>query len=84
MQTNTLAYAKVTVNKRLNMLRLLVTFDNTKRDKNDNIIITANNAAYISGDLCNASADADTVKYSVAYAIKCASLQLRTNNILLV
>ena len=84
MQTNTLAYAKVVVNKRLNMLRLHVTFDSTKRDKNDNIIITANNAAYISGDLCSACANADTIKYSIAYALKCASMQLRTNNILLV
>ena len=83
MQTNTLAYAKVVVNKRLNMLRVLVTFDSTKRDKDNCIIVSTSNAAYVSGDLCSASANADVTSACIARALANASVQLYTNNIVL-
>lgn len=83
METNTLAYAKVVTNARLNTLRLLVTFDSTKRDKNDNIIVTTANAAYASGDLCSASANEEYVAKCVRAAVHTAQLHLRTDNIAL-
>lgn len=85
MQTSCTAYAKVVTNKRLNTLRLLVTFDNTKRDKNGNIIVTVKNCAFASGDIV--STDTSTPEQrarAVAGAIAMAKAQLRTENFLLV
>ena len=75
MQTNTLAYAKIVRNSKLNMLRLLVTFD-TVSDK-----VTVLNANFKSGDLCDADADASIVAQAIKRAMQRASLELRTNNI---
>ena len=52
MQTHCTALAKVVVNKRLNTLRLLVTFDTAAGR------VTVQNAAFKSGDLCDVDADA--------------------------
>ena len=84
MQTNTKAYAKLVQNKKLNTMRLLVTFDNTKKDKDGNIIITANKAAYASGDICNIADNAEYKARCIAQVLQFAQQQLRTNNILLV
>ena len=85
MQTNCQAYAKIITNKRLNTLRLLVTFDSTKRDKNGNIIVTVKNCAYASGDLIdNGNSTSDERIRAVSKAIKLAKQHLRTDNFLLV
>ena len=84
MQTNTLAFAKIVQNKKLNTLRLLVTFDSTKKDKEGNIIITATNAAYASGDICNIADNKEYKARCIAQVLQFAQQHLRTNNILLV
>jgi hypothetical protein len=73
MQTNCTAYAKVVVNKKLNTVRLLVTFDTASNT------VTVRNAAFVSGDICN-KADANLQAY-VATELERAKVALRTNNI---
>jgi len=51
MKTNCRANAKLVVNKRLNMLRLLVTFDLASQR------VTVLNAVYKSGDICATDMD---------------------------
>lgn len=75
MQTNCQALAKVVINKRLNTLRIVFTFDHFNR-------ITVKNAAYVTGDICAvdyANADAELTK-----AIANAKTILRTDNVQLV
>lgn len=84
MQTNTLAFAKIVQNKKLDTLRLLVTFDGTKRNKDGEIIITAASAAHASGDICNIADSKEYKARCIAQALQFAQQQLRTNNILLV
>lgn len=73
MQTNCVANAKVVVNKKLQTLRLLVTFD-TAAGK-----VTVLNAAYKSGDIC--STDDANVQYFVEKEVALAKKVLRTDNI---
>ena len=75
MQTNTKALAKIVVNKKLNTLRLLVTFD-TVANK-----VTVLNAAFKSGDICNIADSAEYKQYCIAKTLANAEAQLRTNNI---
>ena len=82
--TNTLAFAKLVKNNKLNTLRLLVTFDSTKKDKDGNIIITAKSAAYASGDLCSVTANADYKAQCIAKVLQFAQNYLHTNNIVLI
>lgn len=82
--TNTLAFAKIVTNKKLNTLRLLVTFDSTKKDKDGNIIVTATNAAYASGDICSITANADYKARCIAQVLQFAQNSLHTNNIVLI
>jgi hypothetical protein len=72
MQTNCVAVVKVTVNKRLQTLRLVFSFDIHNK-------ITVRNAALVTGDICDIDyADKDTV---IANEIHKAKAVLRTNNI---
>ena len=84
MQTNTKAYAKLVQNKKLNTMRLLVTFDNTKKDKDGNIIITVTSAAYKSGDICKIADNADYKARCIMQVLEFAKQQLRTDNIMFV
>ena len=76
MQTNCLALAKVTVNKKLNTLRIVFSFDTYNK-------ITVRNAAYVTGDIfCGVNyenADAE-----IAKAVEAAKLLLSTDNIVVV
>ena len=73
MITNCLALAKLAVNKKLNTVRLLVTFDRTAH------AITVRNAAYVSGDLCDVNYEhKDAI---VAQEVERAKNVLRTDNI---
>jgi hypothetical protein len=75
MQTNCTLLAKVTVNKKLQTLRIVFSFDQHNR-------VTVKNAAYVTGDICPvdyANADAE-----VAKAIAYAKALLRTDNVQLV
>ena len=76
MQTNCQAIAKLVLNKKLNTVRLVVTFDTASNR------VTVRNAAYASGDLC----DANDSRYGeiVTRALNYASSLLRTNNIRLI
>ena len=85
MFTNCTAYAKVVVNKRLNTVRLLVTFDSSRRDKHNKIIVNIANAVYKTGDI--ASLDTYTSEQrqqAVERAIATAKSTLRTERFLLV
>ena len=84
MQTNCTAYAKVVVNKKLNTVRLLVTFDKSKRDKNGNIIVSISNAVFKSGDFATLEESAQSRQASFERVLTQAKAQLRTQNFMLV
>jgi hypothetical protein len=78
MQTACQAVAKVVINRRLNTVRVLVTFDVAARK------VSVLNASYVSGDICNADLDLDLRKIEVAKTLAVAAKQLRTDNICVV
>ena len=78
MQTNCTARAKFVLNKRLNTLRLVVTFDLAAKH------ITVRNAAFVSGDICDAEADGDIVARAMLTEVNRAKQLLRTDNIVFV
>lgn len=84
MQTNCVAIAKIVQNKKLKTLRLLVTFDKTKRDIKGNVTVTVQNAAFTSGDICNIADEQEKKMFAITKALKQAEAQLRTNNIMFV
>lgn len=75
MQTNCTALAKVTVNKKLNMYRIVFTFDKYNK-------ITVRNAALVTGDICSVK-DSNAALYIEA-AINNAKAQLRCANVQIV
>ena len=77
MQTNCKALAKLVLNKKLQTVRLLVTFDNVSGR------VTVLNAAFNSGDLCKAK-DTDNLQFYVDRAVAKAKAALRTDNIVFV
>ncbi len=72
MYTNCLALAKLTINKKLNTYRLIVTFDTVNK-------ITAKKAAYVSGDICDVNYE--NAKYEIDKTLSNAKAVLRTENI---
>lgn len=78
MQTNCKAHAKVVVNKRLNTLRIVVTFDTASNR------VTVRNAAFVSGDICDAAADGELVARALLNEVNRAKQLLRTDNIVFV
>lgn len=76
MQTNCQAIAKLVLNKKLNTVRLVVTFDIASQR------VTVRNAAYASGDLCDAKDS--RLGEIVKRALSDARSLLRTNNIQMV
>jgi hypothetical protein len=75
MQTNCTALAKVVVNKRLQTLRIVFTFDTHNK-------ITVRNAALVTGDICDVNYSAANIV--IAHEIQKAKAVLRTNNIVVV
>lgn len=71
------AFAKVILNKKLNTIRVLVTFNNTDK-------ITQRNANYTTGDLCSVTDNAQYVQHSITQALNTAKKVLRTDNIVIV
>ena len=78
MQTACQAVAKVVINKRLGTVRVLVTFDIAAQK------VSVLNAAYVSGDICDANLDSDLRQIEVLKTLAIAQKQLRTDNIKLV
>ena len=72
MQTNCVALAKLTVNKKLNTFRIVFSFDAHNK-------ITVRNAALVTGDFC--STDYVYAEEEIAKAINAAKAVLRTDNI---
>jgi hypothetical protein len=70
------AFAKIIVNKKLNTLRLLVTFNPYS--------VTQKSAEFATGDICNATDSAEYVQYTINKALNNAKQQLKTNNIVFV
>ena len=75
MQTACQAVAKIVINKRLNTVRVLVTFDVAARK------VSVLNAAFVSGDICDADLDSELRQIEVAKTLAIAQKQLRTDNI---
>jgi methyl coenzyme M reductase subunit C-like uncharacterized protein (methanogenesis marker protein 7) len=76
MQTNCTALAKVVKNAKLKTLRVVFTFDLYSNK------ISVKNAAYVTGDICDAKdANAD---YYIAQAIQNAKDTLRCKNVVVV
>ena len=81
--TNTRAFAKFVINKRLDMWRLLVTFED-RVSVNGEQIVTVRNAAYASGDLCSTDVDQEVAAAVQKRELERAALALRTSNFVLV
>jgi hypothetical protein len=79
-----IAYVKVAINKKLQTVRVLATFDASKKDKDGNIIVSVNNAVFASGDVATMQQSAESRQLAVARSIALAKQVLRTDNILLV
>lgn len=75
MQTNCTALAKVTVNKKLNTLRIVFSFDKYNK-------MTVRNAALVTGDICDVADD--NAQYYIAKELEKAKQVLRCNNIAVV
>lgn len=75
MQTNCVAIAKITVNKKLQTVRIVFSFDKYNK-------ITVKNAAFVTGDICEVTNE--NVNYYIAQAIQNAKKVLRTDNIVVV
>ena len=81
---NTLAIAKLVENKKLKTLRLLVTFDKSKRDSKGNVTVTVQNAIFKSGDICSITENREYKQYIIAKTLRKAAQELRTENIVFV
>jgi hypothetical protein len=81
MQTNCVAIAKIVQNKKLNTLRILITFDKTKKDIKGNVTVTVQNAAFKSGDICSVTDNKEYKQMAIKKTLQVAQQQLRTNNI---
>ena len=81
MQTNCVAIAKIVQNKKLNTLRILITFDKTKKDIKGNVTVTVQNAVFKSGDICSVTDNKEYKQMAIAKTLQVAQQQLRTNNI---
>jgi len=81
MQTNCVAIAKIVQNKKLNTLRILITFDKTKKDIKGNVTVTVQNAVFKSGDICSVTDNNEYKQMAIAKTLQVAQQQLRTNNI---
>jgi len=85
MLTNCTAYAKIVTVKRTNTQRVLVTFDNTKKDKHNCIIVNSHNAVYKSGDIINLETyNAQQRAHAIAHTMQSVRDTLRVKNIVLV
>jgi hypothetical protein len=84
MQSNCTLYTKVLVNKKLNTVRILATFDTSRRDKDGNIVVTVQNAVFKSGDIATLEESATSRAASVERTLALARTQCQTNNIVLV
>lgn len=71
------AFAKIVLNKKLNTLRILVSFCN-------NAHITQRSAVYATGDICNITDTAQQKAQAINKALQSAKQQLATNNIVIV
>ena len=84
MQSNCTLYTKVLVNKKLNTVRILATFDASKRNKDGDIIVTVQNAAFTSGDIASLDEPADVRQRAVERTLALVRAECRTNNIVLI
>ncbi len=75
MQTNCTALAKVVVNKRLQTVRIVFSFDKYNK-------ITVRNAALVTGDICDVADE--NINLHIAKEIQRAKEMLRTDNIVIV
>ena len=83
MQSNCTLYTKVLVNKKLNTVRILATFDTSKRNKDGDIIVTVQNAVFKSGDIASLEESADSRQRAVERTLALVRAECRTDNIVL-
>jgi hypothetical protein len=84
MFTNCTAYAKVFENKRLNTVRILATFDTSRRNKHGDIVVTAQNAVYASGDVASMLDSSAKRQVAVQRTLAIVREVMRTDRIVLV
>ena len=84
MLTNCTAYTKVFVNKRLNTVRVLATFDTSRRNKHGDIVVTVQNAIFASGDVASMLDSADSRNVAVQRTLAIVRQVMRTDCIVLV
>lgn len=84
MQTQCPVYVKVFTNSKLKTVRVLATFDTSRRNKNGDIVVTVQNAVFASGDVATMQQDEDSRAASVSATLAQIRTQCRTDNIVLV
>jgi hypothetical protein len=84
MQTNCPAYVKVFTNSKLKTVRVLATFDTSRRNKNGQIVVTVQNAVFASGDVATMQQSEESRAQSVANTLDLVRAQLRTSNLVLI
>jgi hypothetical protein len=84
MQSNCPLYTKVLVNKKLGTVRILATFDASKRNKDGDIIVTVQNAAFRSGDIASTDEPAEARERAVERVLSQVRAQCQTDNIVLI
>jgi hypothetical protein len=84
MLTNCTAYTKVFVNKRLNTVRVLSTFDTSRRNKDGDIVVTVQNAIFASGDVASMLDSPASRSVAVERTLAIVRLVMRTDRIVLV
>lgn len=84
MQTQCPVYVKVFTNSKLKTVRVLATFDTSRRNKNGQIVVTVQNAVFASGDVATMQQDEDSRDASVSATLAQIRTQCRTDNIVLV
>jgi NADH dehydrogenase FAD-containing subunit len=84
MLTNCPAYTKVFVNKQLNTVRILSTFDTSRRNKHGDIVVTAQNAVFASGDVASMLDSVASRQVAVQRTLAIVREVMRTDRIVLV
>ena len=84
MQSNCPLYTKVFVNKKLQTVRILATFDSSRRNKHGQIVVTVQNAIFASGDVASMLDSADSRQVAVQRTLAIVRQVMRTDCIVLV
>lgn len=84
MQTQCPLFARVVINNKLKTVRVLATFDASRRDGAGRPVITVRNADFDTGDIASLKDDQEVRDAAVARALAQARRVCRTDRVVLV